>query len=204
MTDESRSGDAVNDRTGFIGLGILRPARAGFTLTVWNRSAGPAAALVELGATEAPSPAEVARRSDDVVTCLTDSPHLEAVLFGTVGVAEELIAGSLVIDCSTLRPVKTIEFAQRLATLDISMLDAPVSGGSEGAKNATLAIFVGGHVLDVARGNGVLAAHGKDGHPHRSPRSRPMDHVSQSGDDREHVPERRRGSHTCLESGPRR
>ena len=167
MTDEVRSNVRDNDHIGFIGLGTMGSsmaanlARAGFTLTVWNRSAGPAAALLELGAIEADSPADVARRSDIVITCVTDSPQLEAVLFGIDGVAEGLPAGSLVIDCSTISPVTTIEFAQRLAKIDVSMLDAPVSGGSEGAKHATLAIMVGGDASDVTRASSVFAAMGK-------------------------------------------
>lgn len=166
MIDASRS-EAPIDRIGFIGLGTMGSpmaanlARAGFALTVWNRSAGPAAALVQLGATEAASPADVARRSDIIVTCVTDSPQLEDVLFGPGGVAEGVLAGSLLIDCSTISPVKAIEFAERLAALNVSMIDAPVSGGSEGATNATLAIMVGGEASDVARANELFAAVGK-------------------------------------------
>ncbi len=166
MTDQPTSGEISNDRIGFVGLGTMGSlmaanlARAGFALAVWNRTAGPAAGLVQLGATEADSPADVARRSDVVVTCLTDSPQLEEVLFGTRGVAEGLLAGSLVIDCSTISPIKTVEFAERLAKLNVSMVDAPVSGGSEGARNATLAIMVGGEASDVNRANDVFAALG--------------------------------------------
>jgi 3-hydroxyisobutyrate dehydrogenase len=136
-------------------------ARAGFSLTVWNRTAERADALVELGATRAATPAEVARASDIVIACLTDSPQVEAVLFGPDGLEEGFGAGSLFIDCSTLSPLKAQEFAERLATKGVSMLDAPVSGGSEGAKNAALSIMVGGDESSVERAQSVLGAMGK-------------------------------------------
>lgn len=135
-------------------------ARAGFPLTVWNRSAGRDGALVDLGAKVVASPAELARSSDVVVACLTDSPQVEAVLFGPEGLAEGLADGALFIDCSTLSPLKAREFAERLSEQGVAMLDAPVSGGSEGAKNATLSIMVGGEVTDVARARSILDAMG--------------------------------------------
>jgi len=88
------------------------------------------------GAQEAATPAALASSSDVVVTCLTDSPQVEAVLFGTKGLAEGLAPRSLLIDCSTLSPLRAQVFAKRLARQNVTMLDAPVSGGSEGAKNA--------------------------------------------------------------------
>jgi 3-hydroxyisobutyrate dehydrogenase len=136
-------------------------ARAGFPMTVWNRSSGRAAALVELGATEAPSPAAVAAASEVIVTCVSDTPDVEAVLFGPDGVAAGAAAGSLVIDCSTISPAGTRDFAERLAKNGVHMVDAPVSGGSEGARNATLTIFAGGDPDDVERARPVLAAMGK-------------------------------------------
>jgi 3-hydroxyisobutyrate dehydrogenase len=136
-------------------------ARAGFPLTVWNRTASRADDVVALGATLAETPADVARASDIVVACLTDSPQVEEVLFGDNGLAEGLAKGSLFIDCSTLSPLKAQEFAERLATGGIDMLDAPVSGGSEGAKNAALSIMVGGDEAAFARAGSVFAAMGK-------------------------------------------
>jgi 3-hydroxyisobutyrate dehydrogenase len=135
--------------------------RAGFPVTVWNRTAGKADALVELGATLAASPADLARSSDVVVACLTDSPQVESVLFGPDGLADGFSSGSLFIDCSTLSPLKASEFAERLALLNVGMLDAPVSGGSEGAKNATLSIMVGGADADVERAHDILGAMGR-------------------------------------------
>lgn len=136
-------------------------ARAGFPLTVWNRTASKAVELAELGVQVAATPADVARASDVVVACLTDSPQVEAVLFGLDGLAEGFSEGSLFVDCSTLSPLKAQEFAERLAAQGVSMLDAPVSGGSEGAKNATLTIMVGGSEADYERASGVFSAMGK-------------------------------------------
>lgn len=135
-------------------------ARAGFALTVWNRTASRADDVVALGATRAETPAEVGRNADIVVACLTDSPQVEEVLFEPNGLAEGLAAGSLFIDCSTLSPLKAQEFAERLATTGVSMLDAPVSGGSEGAKNAALSIMVGGDEAQFERAAPVLSAMG--------------------------------------------
>jgi 3-hydroxyisobutyrate dehydrogenase len=86
---------------------------------------------------------------------------VEAVLFGPNGVAEGLAAGGLVIDCSTISPGATVRFADRLAAAGIGFVDAPVSGGSEGARNATLTIFAGGEPGAVERARPVLAAMGK-------------------------------------------
>jgi 3-hydroxyisobutyrate dehydrogenase len=155
------------ERIGFVGLGTMglfmaaNLARAGFSLTVWNRTASRADDVVALGATLAGTPVEVGRNADIVIACLTDSPQVEAVLFEPNGLAEGLAKGSLFIDCSTLSPLKAVEFAERLAGTGVSMLDAPVSGGSEGAKNAALSIMVGGDEASFARASAVLAAMGK-------------------------------------------
>jgi 3-hydroxyisobutyrate dehydrogenase len=135
--------------------------KAGFAVTVWNRTAERAAPLVELGATQTNTPADVARSSDIVIACLTDSPQVEEVLFGESGLAEGFAAGSLFIDCSTISPTKAKEFSERLSTQGVTALDAPVTGGSEGAKNATLSILVGGADSDFARGESVLSAMGR-------------------------------------------
>jgi 3-hydroxyisobutyrate dehydrogenase len=136
-------------------------ARAGFPLTVWNRSSGRAADLVALGATEAATPRELAARSDVVVICVSDTPDVEAVLFDPDGVAEGAASGTLVIDCSTISPSETRDFAARLRERSVAMVDAPVSGGSEGAQKATLSIMVGGDPTDVERAGPVLAAMGR-------------------------------------------
>jgi 3-hydroxyisobutyrate dehydrogenase len=138
-------------------------------LTVWNRTPERARDLEALGAHVAATPAELARRCDVVVACLTDSPQVEAVLFGDDGLAAGLAPGALVIDCSTISPLKAQEFAGRLATAGVAMLDAPVSGGSEGAKNATLSIMVGGGRRRRRAGRGGSE---RPGHERDAPRSR--------------------------------
>jgi 3-hydroxyisobutyrate dehydrogenase len=135
--------------------------RAGFEVTVWNRTPGRATHLLALDAVEAATPADVARAVDVVVTCVSDTPDVDAVLFGADGVASGIVRGGLVIDCSTISPSATTEFATRLAAQGVGFVDAPVSGGSEGAKHATLTIFVGGEPADAERAQPILAAMGK-------------------------------------------
>jgi 3-hydroxyisobutyrate dehydrogenase len=155
------------ERIAFIGLGTMGAAmaanlrRAGFEVTAWNRTPGRTGDVVELGAREAGSPAEAARAADIAVVCVSDTPDVEAVLFGSDGVADGLREGGLVIDCSTISPEATAGFAARLRERGIGFVDAPVSGGSEGAKHATLTIFVGGEPDDAERARPVLEAMGK-------------------------------------------
>ena len=155
------------ERIGFIGLGTMGSfmaanlRRAGFEVTAQNRTPGKAAALLELGANEAATPAAAAAASDVVVICVSDTPDVEHVLFGNDGVASGLARGGLVIDMSTISPDTTRELARRLADLGIGFVDAPVSGGSEGARLGTLTIFAGGTPKDVERARPVLAAMGK-------------------------------------------
>jgi 3-hydroxyisobutyrate dehydrogenase len=131
-------------------------ARAGFEVTAWNRTPGRAAELGDLGVRLATTPSELAAASDIVVTIVSDTPDVEAVLFGRDGVADGAAPGSLVIDMSTISPSATRDFAARLAQSEVGMLDAPVSGGSEGAKKGTLSIFVGGDPADLERARPVL------------------------------------------------
>jgi 3-hydroxyisobutyrate dehydrogenase len=154
-------------RISFLGLGTMGTAmaanllRAGHSLTVWNRTPGRANDLVTEGAVEAASPAEAARASDVVVVCVSDTADVEAVVLGPSGVAEGAAPGTLVIDCSTISPGGTRAIARTLAERGIRFVDAPVTGGSEGARNATLAILVGGEPADVERARPVLEAMGK-------------------------------------------
>ncbi len=151
----------------FLGLGTMGTAmaanlaRAGFAVTAWNRTAGKAAGLLDLGVTEASTAAEAAARADIVVICVSDTRDVEAVLFGPDGVVEGAQPGTLIIDCSTIAPSGSWDFAARLREHDLQMIDAPVSGGSEGARNATLTIFVGGDEQDVERARPVLGALGR-------------------------------------------
>jgi 3-hydroxyisobutyrate dehydrogenase len=155
------------ERIGFVGLGTMGAAmaanlrRAGFAVTAWNRTPGRVGELVALGGTEAASPADVARASDVVVICVSDTPDVEAVLLGPDGISAGLAAGGLVIDCSTISPAATTRLASTLRERGIGLVDAPVSGGSEGATHATLTIFVGGEPADVERARPVLEAMGK-------------------------------------------
>ena len=135
-------------------------ARAGFEVSAWNRTPGRAAELEDLGVHVRESAAAVARASDIVVTIVSDTPDVEAVLFGPDGVAAGAAAGSLVIDMSTISPSATRDYATRLAQTSVAMLDAPVSGGSEGAKKGTLSIFVGGEAPDLERARPVLESLG--------------------------------------------
>jgi 3-hydroxyisobutyrate dehydrogenase len=154
-------------RLGFLGLGTMGAAmagllaRAGYPLSVWNRTPGRATELVALGATEAGTPAAAAAAADVVVICVSDTPDVEAVLFGPNGVAEGAAPGSLVVDCSTIAPSGSRSFAARLAERGVAFVDAPVSGGSEGARNATLTIFVGGESTDVERARPILSVLGR-------------------------------------------
>jgi 3-hydroxyisobutyrate dehydrogenase len=116
---------------------------------------------VALGAVEAQSPRELAQASDVVVTCVTDSPQVDEVVFGTDGLAEGFTSGSLLIDCSTISPASAREFAARLGELGVAMIDAPVSGGSEGAVAGTLTIMAGGAPADLERADDVLHAMGR-------------------------------------------
>ncbi len=153
-------------RVGFVGLGTMGSSmaanvvRAGFPVTAWNRTPGRAAGLADLGVHIAMSPSAVAARSDVIVTIVSDTQDVEAVLFGDHGVGAGAAPGSLVIDMSTISPSATRDFAARLVSQGVSMLDAPVSGGSEGALKGTLSIFVGGDAADLERARPVLEAMG--------------------------------------------
>ena len=151
---------------GFVGLGTMggamaaNAARAGFEVSAWNRTPGRAAELEELGVSLKENPAAVAATSEIVITIVSDTPDVEAVLFGPGGVAEGAVAGTLVIDMSTISPSATRGFAARLGERHVAMLDGPVSGGSEGAKKGTLSIFVGGEAADLERARPVLQSLG--------------------------------------------
>ena len=135
---------------GFIGLGIMGGAmsmnllKAGFPLTIWNRTSEKMRPLLEAGAKPAKSPKEVAERSDIVIDMVTDSKDVEEVLLGSGGVIYGARPGTIVVDMSTISPIVTREIARKLGEKGIRMLDAPVSGGDIGARNATLSIMVGG------------------------------------------------------------
>ncbi len=154
-------------QVGFIGLGIMGSGMsrnllaAGFQLTVHNRSPERMRPLAEAGAATAASPAELAAACDVVIVCVSDTPDVEAVLLGEQGVVHGARPGSLVIDMSTISPRATRAIAGQLAERGIAMIDAPVSGGSEGAAKGTLSIMVGGAADDVRRATPYLEAMGR-------------------------------------------
>jgi 2-hydroxy-3-oxopropionate reductase len=153
-------------RVGFIGLGLMgKPMarnllKAGFPLTVHNRSQASVDELVAEGAARAGSPAEVARRVDAVITCLPDTPDVERAALGEDGVVAGAHPGLVMVDMSTIAPAGAVRIAAELAKHGIGWLDAPVSGGDIGAQRGTLSIMVGGDqdtfdgCLDVLRAMG--------------------------------------------------
>ncbi len=153
---------AGRDRIGFIGLGIMgRPMalnllHAGYSLVVHSRSRGPVDALVAEGAERGAGPADVAARSDAVITMLPDTPDLERVVRGPGGLLEASRPGLLLIDMSTVDPIATRGIAEEMRARGVGMVDAPVSGGEQGAIGGTLSIMVGGGEADVARARPVL------------------------------------------------
>ncbi|HLF01905.1 MAG TPA: NAD(P)-dependent oxidoreductase [Anaerolineales bacterium] len=157
----------MTEQIGFIGLGIMGRGmarnllKAGFAVRVWNRTAGRMDELAADGAIPTRSPADLASQSGLIITCVSDTPDVEAVLLGPNGVAGGARSGSLVIDMSTISPQATTVIAARLAERGVQMLDAPVSGGSEGAAKGTLTIMVGGAEADVARAMPAFEAMGK-------------------------------------------
>jgi 2-hydroxy-3-oxopropionate reductase len=137
-------------RIGLIGLGLMgnpmghNLLKAGYELTVYNRTASKTAELAAAGASVAVSPADCAREVDIVISCVSDSPDVEAIALGSAGIIEGLRPGMLYIDMSTIAPAVSRRIYDRFKALGCSALDAPVSGGDIGAKAGTLSIMVGG------------------------------------------------------------
>jgi len=137
-------------RIGFIGLGVmgkpmaLNLLKAGYKLTVWNRTRSKMDELLAAGASGANSPKDVAEKSDIVVTMVTDSSDVEEVVLGEEGIIHSAHPGLIMIDMSTISPTIAKKIAQTLSKRGAKMLDAPVSGGEVGAKEAALSIMVGG------------------------------------------------------------
>jgi 3-hydroxyisobutyrate dehydrogenase-like beta-hydroxyacid dehydrogenase len=153
---------------GLIGVGAMGEPmgesliRAGFSVRVCaHRSRERIERLIALGAIENRSPADVATGSDIVITMVPDAPQVEEALFAHSGVAMGLSEGATVIDMSTISPVASRSFHERLAQRKAHMLDAPVSGGPARAKTGELTIMVGGTAEDFARCEPVLRALGK-------------------------------------------
>ena len=166
------------ERVAFIGLGIMggpmaaNLARAGFDLSVWNRTSEKAERFAsEHGARAAVSPAAAAEGADALVTILPDSPQVEAVLFGDSGAAAALERGALVIDMSTIAPSAARRIGERLGGEGLDFLEAPVSGSRPKAEDGTLTIMVGGkdeafrRAMPLFEAMGELIVHvGPQGH----------------------------------------
>jgi 3-hydroxyisobutyrate dehydrogenase len=151
----------------FIGLGIMgRPMAghlldAGHGLVVHTRTREKAADLIARGAKYADSPAEAAEKADVVFICVPDTPDVQAVALGERGIIKAAREGLIVVDHSTISPAVTRQIAEQFAKRGASFLDAPISGGDVGAKNATLAIMVGGDERAFDRVETLLRHMGK-------------------------------------------
>ena len=152
----------MSEKLGFIGLGIMGGGmaanllRAGHRVTVWNRTASRMDPLVEMGASAAGSPREVAEQSTVVMICVSDTPDVVAVTEGSDGILAGLAAGSLVVDHSTISPSETRRLAGLAEVAGAGWLDGPVSGGSEGADSAPCRSWWAARPL-IWRGCGLIS-----------------------------------------------
>jgi 3-hydroxyisobutyrate dehydrogenase len=158
MTGTGGAGGGQAEKLGYLGLGMMgfpmsrRLLNAGYDVAIWNRSAGKAEALIEAGATLAAKPQEVATSASIIFMCVTDAAAVEDVVFGADGFAAVPGAGKLVVDFSSIHPDKARAIAARLkAANGMSWVDAPVSGGTKGAEEGTLAVMAGGDAADIER-----------------------------------------------------
>src|ERR1700722_16147406 len=152
-------------KIGYLGLGMMGFSmspllvQAGHDVMVWNRSKAKATALVELGAKPATSPREMAERCDIIFMCVTDAVAVEDVVFGAEGLASVEGRGKLVVDFSSIHPDAARTIATRLREKNgMAWIDAPVSGGSKGAEEGTLAVMAGGEAADVERARPYVLA----------------------------------------------
>ncbi len=154
-------------KIGFVGLGIMGQSmtrnlmKAGYELFVFNRTAARMESLASEGATPCASPAEVGENCDLVITCVSDTPDVEEVITGSKGIAQKMKPGGIIVDCSTSSPDLAKKLAVQLKEQGIGILDAPVSGGPEGAASGALSIMVGGEEDVFERAKPVLEAMGK-------------------------------------------
>ena len=153
-------------KIGYAGIGIMGAGmaanlvRAGHDVTVWNRTLSRTAHLETLGAAVAASPAELAAKCDITMVCVSDTPDVEAVTLGPDGLLAGLEAGKLVVDHSTISASATERLAEAVRAVGADWVDAPVSGGSEGAEKGTLSIMVGGEETALARALPFMEAYG--------------------------------------------
>jgi 3-hydroxyisobutyrate dehydrogenase len=157
----------MNELVGFIGLGIMGQGmvrnllKADFEVSVWNRTAKRMKPLIEAGAKGTNSPEDLASQCDVIITCVSDTPDVKEVVLGERGVIHGAKSGALLIDMSTISPQATREMAAKLEEKGVHMLDAPISGGSEGAAKGTLSIMIGGDGEQVKRAMPYFEAMGK-------------------------------------------
>ncbi|WP_220812845.1 NAD(P)-dependent oxidoreductase [Pseudomonas paralcaligenes] len=154
----------VRPTLGFAGIGLMglrmahRLLQAGYPLNVWNRSADKCAPLLEAGAHDVATPAELGAGSDIVMLCLADTAAVRQVVFGEGGIVERARPGQLLVDFSSLDPAATREMAEELEKhTGMRWVDAPVSGGVQGAEAGSLAIMAGGRGEDVEALRPILA-----------------------------------------------
>ncbi len=154
-------------KIGFVGLGIMGTPMAGHLikggheLYLFNIPSVPQA-LVEAGGKLCASGKEVAQKAEIIITMVPDTPHVQSALFDSGGIAEGLSRGKIVVDMSSISPISTKEFARKINDLGCEYLDAPVSGGEVGAKNATLSIMVGGSEATFAKIKPIFDLMGKN------------------------------------------
>ena len=154
-------------KVAFIGLGTmgagmaLNILKAGNELTVYNRTIGKEEDIINEGAAWAKSPQDAAAEAEIIVTCVSDTPDVEEIILGEYGIIHSALRGSIIIDMSTISPTATRHISEELSKKGVKMLDAPVSGGPEGAQNGTLAIMVGGDGEDFEKALPILEAMGK-------------------------------------------
>ena len=157
----------AGERIGFIGIGIMGEPmacnllHAGYPLIVHTRTKARAEALLQEGAKWAETPADLARASDVVITCVTDTPDVQAVLLGDGGVVEVAREGLICIDMSTISPAETKAMGEVLQRQGVSLLDAPISGGQIGAIEGKLSIMVGGRREVVEKVRPILDVMGR-------------------------------------------
>lgn len=157
----------MKERIAFIGMGIVGAPmarnllKAGYPVTVHTRTRSKAEPVLEAGAVWADTPAQAAGQADIVITCVTDTPDVEAVLLGPNGVIESARDGMICIDMSTISPEATKRMGEVLLAKGVQLLDAPISGGEIGAIEAKLSIMVGGPGEAVEKVRPVLEAMGR-------------------------------------------
>lgn len=150
-------------KLGYIGIGlmgkpmVLRLLAAGYDVTVWNRNREKLAPVLEKGARQAATPAELAGAVDVAMMCVTDQAAAEEVLFGKHGVAAGARAGLIVVDFSSIAPAAAVSLSDRLQKQGVALIDAPVSGGVPGAEKGTLAVMAGGPAEAIERVRPVVA-----------------------------------------------